>query len=339
MDYIYRLIRFNRIFRSYRIKFFLVLLADIFRIRHLFLRLDPVNACNLTCTMCYYSDKNYAKKIRGRFADSELERISNLFFNKTVQLVIGCASEPTLHKNYIEIIRAGAQSRIPYIGLTTNGQLVTQNDLEQLCELGLSELTISVHGVTQTTYEQFMIGASYEKLHQLLTNLDKIKSRLGVSKPQLRINYTINKDNLDELRDFFSVYGQYQIKTLQLRPMVDVGHTSYPHQEMNHDEIQHYREITNEVETACKSRGIICLVTKLDPTFSTFDKGTGYILPAVLRHIHPNKVWMTDFDWKTENYRSYCKRTRWRSLLFRTTFSNKEYFKKTKHYLTYDVEI
>jgi len=289
--------------------------------------------------MCYYSDRDYAKKIRGRFREEDISRISQLFFRKTVQLVIGCGSEPTLYKNYVEIIEKASNAGIPYIGLTTNGQLVSDNDIEKMVVAKLSEITISTHGVHQSTYETFMVNAKYDRLLNLLRSLDQIKKQHGVSYPDLRINYTVNKDNLDELNNFFNVYGQFGIKTLQLRPMVDVGNTEYLHHQMDEACLNSYYQIIQTLEKECRDRGITFLATRKDPNFSSFDKSTSYILPAVLRTIHPNKVWMIDFNWRSETYREYCRRIKWRLTLLQTVLGQKEFFKQTKHYLSYDIDL
>ena len=338
MQKIYKLIKLNRIVRSYRVKFLGVLAADIFGVRHLFLRLDPVNACNLQCSMCYFSDSDYAKKIRGRFTREELNRVAELFFPRTLQLVVGCAAEPTLYKPYIDLLILAKRHNIPFVGLTTNGQLINSSSVERLVQSGLDEITLSVHGVAADTYERFMVRADYEQMHNLLNELTLCKKKHGVSKPEIRINYTVNAENLDELDDFFKVFGSYGINTLQIRPMVDVGHTSFSHEPMSDAIRRRYDEVITGLQHQCAKLNISLLATKNDPNFKSYDKGTGYILPAVLRTIHPNKVWKPDFNWKTESYREFCKRIGWRWLLLKTVFGRKEHFQKVKHYLTYEVD-
>ncbi len=339
MKHIYRLIKLNRLFRSARSKFLLVLLADFFRIRHLFLRLDPVNACNIACAMCYYSDKEYAKRIRGRFSDQELGRIGSLFFSNTVQLVIGCGSEPTLHKGYPEVVRRAKHAGVPFVGLTTNGLLLKRDDVRKLIDLGLDEITLSVHGITEETYHSMMVGGSYAAFHNALAMLAEEKAVHQSTKPDIRINYTVNKQNLEELRDFFSVFGKYSISTLQIRPMVDVGHSSYVYAPLDEETIGRYHSVLSVISPQCKKNGVTLLATKHDPNFKERDHQTSYALPAVLRHIHPNKVWMADFQWREESYRDYCRLSGWSKTLLLSIFGLKEYFKTTKHHLTYDVDL
>ena len=132
MDIVYRLMRLNRLIKSYRLKFFAVYICDLLNIRHLFIRLDPVNACNLKCSMCYWSEESYGKKVRGRFNKDEIKRISEQFFPRCLQLVIGCASEPTLYKNYIELVESAKETyKIPFVGFTTNGQLLSAEAIEK----------------------------------------------------------------------------------------------------------------------------------------------------------------------------------------------------------------
>jgi MoaA/NifB/PqqE/SkfB family radical SAM enzyme len=338
MHQIYKLIKLNRLVRSYRVKFFGVWIADLVGLRHLFLRLDPVNACNLKCGMCYFSDKAYAKKIRGRFSENDLRRIATLFFSRTIQLVIGCAAEPTLYKDYVGLIQLAKNHHIPFVGFTTNGQLLDDNSIRKMVLVGLDEITLSVHGVTEESYEKFMVNSSFKKLHETLQLLTDYKTRYQKVLPEIRINYTVNADNLEELSNFFEIFGHYRINTLQIRPMVDVGNTSVPHKPMDQNTLDRYFEVLDKLRLKCVERKVVFLATKKDPNFDSYDKGTGYVLPAILRTIHPNKVWMKDFNWRKESYREFCKRTHWRRTLFNTVFGTKEYFKKVNHYLTYDVD-
>src|SRR5450756_2824904 len=83
MKAIYFLLKMNRLISSLRIKIAGVLAADILKLRHLFVRIDPVLSCNLRCEMCYYSDKAVRQSKRGQFSTDEIARIGGLFFKRT----------------------------------------------------------------------------------------------------------------------------------------------------------------------------------------------------------------------------------------------------------------
>ena len=338
MRFIYKLIRLNRLIPSYRLKLIAVLICDIIGVRHLFLRLDPVNACNLKCRMCYFSDKDYQQRVRGRFSDDDLDRVSDIFFSKALQLVVGCSGEPTVHKNYLRVIERAKKSGVPFVGLTTNAQLLNSESIEELVDLELDEITVSVHGVHESSYNRFMEGAKFDVLLTNLKKLKDVKVARGNKKPALRINYTVNEENLDELRGFFDVFGDFDIDTLQIRPMADVGKTDFAYRKFGSGEIHRYDVLLNDLSKECQKRRITLLATKKNINFEKNEKGVSYALPAVLRTIHPNKVWKVDFDWRNETYREYCRRTKWRKILMSSIFTRREFFKQSQLYLTYDID-
>lgn len=337
MKHIYRLIRFNRLITNHRVKFAGVLLWDLLGWRNLFVRLDPVNACNLKCAMCYFSDKEYVKKTKGIFDDRDLARLAELFYPQTLQLMVGCGTEPTLHRNFMLAIKLGREYGVPYIGVTTNGQRLTEEHMEGFMEYGLDEVTFSTHGVRKGTYEKLMVNASFDRFCEMLARLHELKQRRGASKPEVRLNYTVNEDNLDELSDFFKVYGDYHMQTLQIRPMADVGNTAYAYRDFG-PLIPRYQQIVAELERECHRRGIVFMATTMDPTYRTRNKSS-YVLTSVMRYINPQVVWRPDFDWKNETYRQYCKRTGWRKQLLGNIFTGPEKLETADHNLTYEVKI
>lgn len=78
---IYKVLKINQKIKSHRIKFLGLWLLSVFNKRYLSIQLDPVIACNLKCTMCYFSDPSFARsKEKGQLSLEKLENISNSFF-------------------------------------------------------------------------------------------------------------------------------------------------------------------------------------------------------------------------------------------------------------------
>lgn len=335
METIYKLIKLQRLAKSHRVKFAGVLLSDLLNLRYLFVRFDPVIACNLRCIMCYFGNDEYRKNKKGSFNDDEIKRLAEQFFLKTLQLVIGCGAEPTLYQNFADLIKIGKSYKIPYVGFVSNGQLLTDEHIEKFISNKLDELTISLHGVRRETYETFMVNASYERLHEVLKCIDTVKERNRSSIPRLRLNYTVNPDNLDELAHFFDSYGDYNIRTLQIRPIMEIGQTGYVNKDFS-KQLQQYNGIMKHLAGECKKKNIIFMATQLDEISQVKDNSS-VILEAVFRHVSPLVVWRSDFNWKTESYRDYCKRIHWRRTLFRCIFSNIHTLEKRSKSLTYHV--
>ena len=69
--------------------------ADKLGIRHLSIRLDPFMGCNLRCQMCHFSSEEYREKKSELMPLADYEKIAERIFPKAIQVVLGCAAEPT----------------------------------------------------------------------------------------------------------------------------------------------------------------------------------------------------------------------------------------------------
>jgi MoaA/NifB/PqqE/SkfB family radical SAM enzyme len=312
------LLRLNHLMPA-RLKYAGVLAADILNLRHLIVRLDPIIACNLRCGMCYFTDEKYLPPgpVR-RFSREDIDRLAEQFFPLAMQVHIGCGTEPTMFKGYAALVALARRHGVPFIGFTTNAQLLTAPHLRTMIEAGLSEITLSTHGVHKETYERLMAGASWETYHANLRMLVNLKRELGVAHPRIRINYTVNTSNLPELREFFTQFDNYGISVLQVRPMDAVGDTAYRWEDLSRVASE-YRDIVAKLTDECRSRGIRLLAAPPEP--QTANKYATVYETAVLRVLDPNKTWREDFDFRTMTYRDYKKSTGYRRKLLHYVFS------------------
>ncbi|MFH0799362.1 MAG: radical SAM protein [Pseudomonadota bacterium] len=337
MNGVYRLLRYNRIVKNHRIKFATLLAADILGFRYLSVRIDPVIDCNIRCQMCRFSNEDWRKSNYAILKKEEVDRIAEMLFPKAVQLVIGCEAEPTLYKNYIDILATGKKYGIPYVSFVTNAQLLKEEHVDRMITHKLDELVISTHGVKKETYEKLMVGASFDKLLKALETIESVKKRRNSAIPILRINYTVNQENLDELKGFFAVFGRYDAKVLQVRPIVDLGNIAYPHKDLSNT-LSEYGKIIGQLAAECKQRGLIFLANTADPTFSSASPAAS-ISDEVLRYVSPRRFWKDDFDWRNESYKAYCRRIGWRWHLIKATLMSARDVNKWNTRMAYDIHL
>ncbi len=324
MGTLYSLVRPARLTAHWRLTVLGLVAAHQLRARHLSVRLDPILACNLRCAMCHYSDPAARARHRGQFTEAELSRIAALFFGRALQVVVGCGSEPTLHSSYIDVVRwAKGRHRVPWVGLTTNGQRLDSMQVDALQAGGLDEITLSVHGIRADTYERMMVGASHARLHEVLGILARARAGADSARPALRLNFVVNPDNLDELEVLFDEFGGYPVDTLQIRPMVDMGDTAYevgdllPH-------ANRYAQLIRLIEARCRERGVRLLAPPtVGPPGRPATTG-GFLVDCAVRYIGPQRVWQDDFNWRTESYEGYCARTGWHRRLLHAAVSRGE---------------
>ncbi|MBC2843800.1 radical SAM protein [Winogradskyella flava] len=330
---IYRLLQLNRRIKNYRIKFLALYILHKFNKRYLAVNLDPVMACNLRCKMCYFTDAEYVKTLKGQFKESDLDLVAKSIFNRALKLQIGCGTEPTLYKNLPQIVRLGKQYNVPYISITTNANLLTEERIEELLVAGLDEFTISLHGVTKQSYESFMKKASYEKFQKAFAAFKKLKAKYTF---KVRINYTFNRDNFYELKDFFKHFDASGFDILQLRPIQKIGNTEYNDFDIS-SLVNDYAEIISEIRKNCVNHSITLMAPNELKNLKDENKSS-FIFDYTFCYISPNKFWKEGFNWREETFNAYSKKIGWSKLLLANVFKSKSNLRALSTKLNYEIE-
>ena len=305
-----------------RIKLAALWLMHITHRRYIGVFIDTVLACNYRCRMCYFSnEEERRKRAGGRLTDEQLEHIAQSLFHRAVKLQIGCGAEPTIDpKGALHLVQLGKQYKIPYISLTTNGALLTYDMLKQFVEAGLDELTISLHGIHRETYENLMGPTSdYSAFLELLQSIKQIK----MVHPQfdVRVNYTMNADNVDELVDFDNLFCDIPINQLQLRPIRQIGKSDYQNFDLSH--ISDCLEtIVRPLAERCRKKGIVVLFPE-HIHIEKFKKATpanprANLIPLFTYfNITPRSYAHQNVHFDTETYEQYSRRTHIAKRIFR----------------------
>lgn len=330
---VYKLLKLNRSIKSHRIKFLGLFLLHKFNKRYLAVNLDPVLACNLRCKMCYFTDADVVKTLKGQFSDDEIEQVAKTIFNRALKLQIGCGTEPTLYKNLVRIVELGKEYNVPYISITTNANLLTEEKIENLLKAGLNEFTISLHGVTKESYEGFMKKASYEKFHGAFKAFEKMKTEYDF---KVRINYTFNKDNFYELRDLFCHFDPQSFDVLQIRPIQKIGNTEYNDFDLNSIKSD-YPKLIKTIKSNCKENNIILLASDEIPNKNETNDSS-LIFDYTFCYVSPKKFWKEGFDWKRTSFNEFSKNSGWSKQLLSNAFKSKKKLKSLSNRLNYEVE-
>ena len=258
--------------------------------------------------MCYFSDENKRKSYKGIIKYDDIEIIAEKLFHRALKLQIGCGAEPTVYPDWIQIVALGKKMNVPYISLVTNGNRVTKEQLVQAIENGLDEITISVHGLTQATYESMMTNGNYALFCNLLTCIAEIKTKRPSFK--LRINFTVNKDNMNELSQIWDVVGD-KMDILQIRPVQKLGNTEYNDFDLNFIS-EKYETVLSPVIEECRKRKITCIApdkVNLGALKKTTDKNRE-IEKATYCYVSPQGCWQDDFDYHKDSFESYSSKRR-----------------------------
>lgn len=311
---IYNVLKYFSRMGGNRLKLAAIWGAHICGRRYIGVFLDPVLACNLRCRMCFFSDKKQSANMRGqRISDRQISSIAKILLPRCIKLQIGCSAEPTLFKKLPELIAEAKCARVPYISITTNGQLLTSDLLLKCADAGLNEVAMSVHGFTPDTYEYLMNGAKWERFLNALTAIKEVKK--VYPKLKLRINYVANDMNAKELCKIWEVLDGAEPDILQIRPAQKLGDTDYANFDLSvlKDE---YAQIIAPIKQRCKDKCITCIaptpedlekVDRSNPWMSKKMEELTYYYVAPDSSNHPG---LDIGENSTDSFKSYHKRQR-----------------------------
>lgn len=334
MKNVYTLLKLNRHIKNNRIKNLGVFLLHYFGQRYCGIFIDPTLKCNLRCKMCYFSEEGFAKSNSGpNLTLEEINKIGNAFFHRALKLQIGCRTEPSLYPYNKEIILLAKKKKVPYISITTNANRFKEENWEELVASGLDEVTLSLHGVHKESYEFFMTNGSYEMFLSSFQVLTRLKKKYP--KFQIRINYTVNQDNLQELTSFFDVFKNYHVDILQVRPILQMGNTVYNN--FSWDTIvQDYDPTIERLRKLAKQKNITFIApTKHDLIKEINEEST--IIDSTYFYISSQGCWKDGFDLNKDTYETYAKRTGLGRKLFKKTFCSSKKSEHDKRPLNYNI--
>ncbi len=308
-------------------KLFALFVLHTLRRRYIGVYIDPVLSCNYHCQMCYYSNDEIRRTRHGRMTGEQINNVGKALFSRVLKLQIGCGAEPTMDMSgTMQLVKLGTQYGVPYISMTSNGILLTYDKLQELVEAGLDELTVSLHGVHKDTYEVLMGNNKYGAFLELLQTIKQIKARYP--KFIIRINYTMNADNVDELSDFDTVFADIPVDVLQLRPIRDLGDSKYRNFDLTHVS-GCLDSVVRPLAKRCKKKGILVLFPERI-NIERFEKrkDTPYKEKMVSNFVYYNITAQSyttqNIHFDTEDYSAYSRRVHIGRQILKTFFSTKE---------------
>jgi len=145
------------------------------------------STCNMRCPMCYTITPEFKKYVKRSLMDRPLwQKIVRECAGKVFSLRLSLRGEPTLHPDFIEVLRLAKRLGIKEVSTLSNALLITPKMFEELVEAGLDWLTISADGVGET-YEKIRRPARFNDLIEKLKTFQAIKQAKGSFKPVIKV--------------------------------------------------------------------------------------------------------------------------------------------------------
>ena len=166
-----------------------------------YVQLQTINACQAACTMCPYD--TYSKVFqRGRMEDWLFDKvIAEIAEHPEIGAFVPMLqNEPLLDKVLFDRLRRFRQlvgDRVE-VELVTNGALLTDQAVENIRDVKLDVLDISLDALTKETYEKIRIGLDFD---QVIAGVERV---IAADLPHTKIFVRLvrQRDNVHEIRDF-----------------------------------------------------------------------------------------------------------------------------------------
>jgi radical SAM protein with 4Fe4S-binding SPASM domain len=169
---------------------------------------EPVNACNLKCTMCAYSFEAKSKPRSVEYMDlGLLRKVVDEAKGKCRKMHFSSIGEPMLHPELHSMI-AYAKTHGFWVRLTTNGTLFTPDKIEKILDAKPDLLRISVDGANAEVYEEIRKGARFDKVLQNLSLLRERRDKKGVP-VKITVHAVLMASNLHQIGEFKHRFARY----------------------------------------------------------------------------------------------------------------------------------
>ncbi len=214
------------------------------------INIDTSNTCNLRCVMCYMSLEE-THQLKSQIMPLDLfESIAQQTFRNTQFLELSCGFEPFMNKKFLDYARIARKLCRGHISICTNGLLMKDQTIHEiLSEQLLDEIIISMDGMTESTYNAIRMNGNFSNLLSVLDSLKK--QREGrLKKPIVRINYTMMRNNIEELVNVYDFMKKYDIDVLQLRH----AKLTIPFAHLYGDSLFFHQELYDSVITTVKKQ-------------------------------------------------------------------------------------
>lgn len=202
--------------------------------------IEPTTRCNLKCKTCM---RNVWDEPIGDMNEDTFNRILQSLSSMPDLPVVffGGFGEPFANQKIFDMIKSVKRLGAP-VEIITNGILLDSKCSEELIEIGLDMLWVSIDGASPECYGELRPQGSFVNVVENLKALKKMKIKKGAKLPRLGISFVVTKQNVKEFPDLIKL--GYQLGA-QKYLVTNV----YPHTPELLDEILYMRSIGEPLES------------------------------------------------------------------------------------------
>ncbi len=191
-------------------------------------QIDLTNRCNNDCIACWCNspllgDKAMKEEVKKEHLTYETARqlIDELADLGTRYIYFTGGGEPFMHPRILDIMRHVKQ-RGMHLGMSTNFTLVTKEKAEELVDIGIDHMNLSMWSATPEMYVIQHPSKTEETFHRMTEVVDyfyELKKKTLFKRPILGMYNVINAYNHQEITDMLEFAFQHKMGEVSYVPV------------------------------------------------------------------------------------------------------------------------
>lgn len=182
---------------------------------------DITSECNLRCKHCYNGEKYFRQKRKNINYDEAINILKKLK-NSSYSHIHFLGGEPLIVSFLPDLVKEATKLGFT-TSINTNGTLLTKKNITELINNGLTEITLSLDGMTQNSNDFIRGDGVFNKVLSNIALINEAKKKLNSPLPLL-ISYTLTSSNISSLNLLPSFLIKNNINLLILSPLVEGGY-------------------------------------------------------------------------------------------------------------------
>ena len=167
---------------------------------------NVIRRCNLACKHCYSISADH--DFPGELSTDEIYNVMDDLKDFGVPVLILSGGEPLLHPD-IFAISSHAKKMGFYLGLSTNGTLITERNIAELAAVGYDYVGISIDGIGQTHDKFRRKEGAFDASIRAIDLCIEQGLKLG-------LRFTVTQDNAGELPELLNLMEEKDIAKFYL---------------------------------------------------------------------------------------------------------------------------
>jgi len=162
---------------------------------------NSTRTCNLHCVHCYMDSD--AKQYQGELSTKEAKEFIDDLADFRVPVLLFSGGEPLIRPDFFELAEYTAAKGIRPT-LSTNGTLITRDVAEQIKNIGIGYVGVSLDGLREVNDRFRGKNGAFQAAMEGIQNCVAVGQRVG-------LRFTINRHNYQELDNIFDFIEEEKI--------------------------------------------------------------------------------------------------------------------------------